>query len=102
MRGWSVELNDGTLLCEDQTEWKLVPKNQIKTLSLHFDGRRWDIYGQESYFVKTGASMVPGIQESLEIEEHCIGYYQGNQKIFYVVNARTGHFHMEVRTHDGK
>ena len=95
-RGWEVLLDDGTYIREGDAEWKDVPKNEIKKLSLLYDSRKWDLSGKQSYFVRTSASMVPGIVESLVIEKRCIGYYEGAKKVYYIINEFTGKFHMEV------
>ena len=96
LRGWQVELKDGTVLSENNTKWKDVPKIKINKLSLLFDGRRWDLTDKQAYFIKNKASMVPGIKESFQIEKRCIGYYEGAQKVHYIVEESTGKFHMEV------
>jgi hypothetical protein len=96
MRGWEVELKDGTILKEHRCAWRKVPKKQIKRLTLHFDGRRWDLMGKEAYFVRTSASMVPGINESFLIEKRAIGYYEGASKVVYQIDERTGHFTIHV------
>ncbi len=95
-RGWEVELKDGTILKEDVIEWKKVPKRAIVRLTLHFDGRRWDLTGKEAYFVRHRASMVPGVKESFRIEKRIIGYYEGADKICYTVDEGTGEFKLEV------
>lgn len=95
-RGWQVELDDGTILEEDKTNWKDVPKVRIKKLSLLYDGRRWDLFGHQAYFIKNKASMVPGIAASYRIERRCIGYYEGALKVHFIVDELTGNFTQEV------
>ena len=95
-RGWVVELDDGQILLEENTEWKDVPKIKIKKLSLLFDGRRWDLSNKQAYFIRNSASMVPGIQESFRIEKRTIGYYEGAEKVSYTVNEMTGEFKMSI------
>ena len=95
-RGWEVTLKDGTTILEGQMEWRQVPKNQIKQLSLHYDSRRWDLTDKQAYFIKNSASMVPGVQESFRIEKRCIGFYEGSTKVYYTVDELTGHFQMRV------
>lgn len=99
-RGWVVELNNGTIMSEDKFAWKDVPNRDIKKLSLHFDGRKWDLVNKQAYFVKNRASMVPGIKESFRIERRCIGYYEGAKKVHYIVDEVTGKFHMDVEDND--
>ena len=95
-RGWEVTLNDQSIIRETDMEWNDVPKLKIVKLSLLYDGRRWDLSGQQAYFVKTSASMVPGVPESLMIEKRCIGYYEGAKKVHYIVDEHTGKFSMKV------
>lgn len=96
MRGWQVELKDGTIINENQMPWKKVPKKNIIRLSLLYDGRKWDLKNKQAYFIRTQASMVPGIQESYRVEKRTVGYYEGASKIFYTVDEFTGHFNMRV------
>lgn len=95
-RGWEVELKDGTIMDEDHYLWKDIPKIKIKRLTLHYDGRRWDIESKEAYFVRTSASCVPGFSESFQIEKRCIGYYEGAEKVCYIVNEWTGELKIKV------
>jgi len=95
-RYWEVQLKDGTRLREGQVEWKDVPKKAITRLSLFFDGRKWHLTKKEAYFVKYRASMVPGIQKSLQLERRTIGFYEGAKKICYHVDELTGKFNIEV------
>ena len=95
-RGWQVELDDGTILKEGIVTWKEVPKIRIKKLSLLYDGRRWDVFDKQAYFVRNKASMAPGNLSSFRVEHRCIGYYEGAKKIHYIVDELTGQFHMEV------
>jgi len=89
-RGWEVTLKDGTIMREAEYEWREIPKNQISELSMLFDGRRWDISNKAAYFVRTSASVVPGAPHTFQVEKRCIGYYEGKEKISYVVNEYTG------------
>lgn len=100
-RYWEVQLKDGTKLREGQVEWKDVPKRAITRLSLFFDGRKWHLTEKEAYFVKYRASMVPGIQRSLQIERRTIGYYEGAKKVCYHVDEFSGKFSMEVIDNSG-
>lgn len=95
-RGWEVALSDGRIMTEDDSLWKDVPKKDIVRLTLRYDGRQWDLMDKQAYFVRNSASMAPGIQESFRIERRCIGYYDGADKIHYIVDEATGKFSMEV------
>lgn len=96
-RGWEVELADGRIMKESQVEWNKVPKNGIIRLTLHYDGRRWDIHDKEAYVQKKRGSMIPGMPDSFRIESRSIGYYEGNKKVFYTVDEFTGRMNMEVK-----
>lgn len=100
-RGWEVQYKDGTIVNETQLPWRKVVKRNIHRLSLFFDGRRWDLIGKEAYFVENSASIVPGIQESFQIEKRKIGFYEGATKVYYIVDEFTGAFKMEVIDNSG-
>ena len=89
-RGWQVEYKDGSIIKEPDVEWKQIKKNQINKLTLFFDGRKWELEGKDGYLQKKRASMVPGIQESLQVEARSIGYYEGSSKVWYTVDEFTG------------
>jgi len=95
-RGWEAELKDGTIIKENQMSWNKVPKIDIVRLSLLFDGRRWDLRNKQAYFIRTQASMVPGINESFQVEKRTIGYYEEATKVLYTVNEFTGVFSMHL------
>lgn len=95
-RGWVVEYEDGTTIREDQMEWKEIPKINMKRLTLHYDGRRWDIIDKLAYVQKKRASMIPGVQESFQVESRSIGYYEEDKKVWYTVDEATGKMTMEV------
>ena len=95
-RGWEVELKDGTFMNEDSYQWKDIPKAKIKKLTLHYDGRRWDMEGKEAYFIRTSASCAPGFPESFQVERRCVGYYEGSDKVCYIINEWTGELKIKV------
>jgi hypothetical protein len=96
-RGWEVEYENGTIINEDQIEWRKLPKNGIVRLTLRFDGRKWDINNKIAYVQKKKASVIPGVPESFRVESRSIGYYEGNKKVWYTVDEFTGHMNMEVK-----
>ena len=96
-RGWEVEYVDGTIVNEEQKEWTVRPKNDIVRLTLHYDGRQWDLVGKAVYFQKKQGSVVPGIPDSFRIESRTIGYYEDEYKVMYTVNEHTGHMKMETK-----
>jgi len=95
-RGWLVKLKDGKVIEEGQMPWRSVPKKDIDSLSLVYDGRVWELRDKPAYFVRTKASMVPGVPESLLVEERVIGYYEGASKVCYIIDELTGAFRMKV------
>ena len=94
-RGWIVELYDGTQLWECDTDWHDVPKNQIKSITLLFEGRKWKLEGKQAYIQKKRASICPGDSAPL-IEKRIIGYYEGSNKVEYVVDEHSGNMIMRV------
>ncbi len=99
-RGWSAEYNNGQIINEDQMEWKKLPKINMIRLALHYDGREWVIHDKVAYLQKKRASMVPGVNESFQVESRSIGYYDTidgkSCKVWYTVDESTGQMTMEV------
>lgn len=99
-RGWEVEYSNGRKINEDQMNWRKLPKNDITRVTLHYDGRRWDVIGKVAYLQKKRGSMVPGMQDTFRIESRSIGYYDvidgKNCKVWYTVEEATGRMHMNV------
>jgi hypothetical protein len=81
-------------------EWKKLPKLNMVSLTLHYDGREWHISDKVAYVQKKQASMVPGVVESFQVETRSIGYYDlidgKNCKVWYTVNENTGNMVMEI------
>ena len=94
-RGWVVILKDGTEYSEWEHDWKDVPKSEIDTLALVFEGRVWKISGQTGYFQRKRGSISPGEVEPI-VEQRIIGYYEDEFKVEYVVDERTGIMNMRV------
>jgi hypothetical protein len=95
-RGWEIELVDGTTINEDQMDWRKAPKNNIVRLTLHYDGRRWDVHDKVAYLQKKRGSVIPGVDDSFRIESRSIGYYEDTQKVWYTVDEHTGKMNMTV------
>ena len=96
-RGWEVQYRNGVIINEKQMEWKKIPKVDIVRVTLHFDGRQWDMENKIAYVQKKRASVVPGVPDSFMVESRSIGYYEGNKKVWYTVNEFTGQMKMEVK-----
>jgi len=95
-RGWEVELEDRTVINENQLDWAKIPKNRIIRLTLRYDGREWNLENGGPYLQKKRGSMIPFIPESFQVESRSIGYYDGNSKVWYTVKEATGKMRVEV------
>jgi len=95
-RGWAATLKDGRVLREDTVEWIDVPKRDIIKLSLIYDKKRWDIENKQAYFIKTRVSVVPGNNDSFRVEKRMVGWYEGKDKLAYVIDEHTGSCKIEV------
>lgn len=95
-RGWEIEYRDGSIVKEIDTEWNKISRDGIVRLTLHYEGRRWDVIGKEAYAQKKRGSAVPGVRDSFMIESRSIGYYEGNKKVWYTVNEHTGAMNITI------
>jgi hypothetical protein len=98
-RGWEVEYLDGTIINEDQAQWKDIPKQNLIRLTLRYDGREWNLNNKDVYFQKKRAyrDVMGGVMGPQVIYSRSIGYYEGNSKILYTVDEATGRMQMEVK-----
>lgn len=99
-RYWEVEYSDGRIVNENQMDWGDIPKVNIVRLTLHYDGRRWDICNKPAYAQKKRGSVAPG-GGGFMMESRSIGFYEGNKKIFYTVNEFTGQMKIEIKELNG-
>lgn len=101
VRGWEITYKDNTVIKENQMEWKKAPKTDIVRVTLHYDGRQWDLNEKIAYDQKKRGSCVPGVPDSFQIESRSIGYYDvvdgKTLKVWYTVNEFTGKMTMEVK-----
>ncbi len=100
-RGWEVEYVDGKIINESQMNWKQIPKIDMVRLTLHYDGRQWNLFDKIAYVQKKRASVIPGQENSFQVESRSIGYYDTGDdgkpiKVWYTVNEMTGMMNMEV------
>lgn len=101
-KGWIVQYEDGRIITEykdgKQIDWRTVPKVKIKTLSLKWHNRFWTLHGKEVYLQKKRGWIVPvaGVEMQPNIEYRFIGYWEGNNKVYYRVDERTGQMSMVV------
>ena len=108
-KGWVLQYDDGTIITEydkngTQTDWRSVPKVGIKSLSLKWNSKHWTLAGKSIYIQKKRAWVVPcpGVNQRPNIEYRYIGYWEGNDKIYYEVNEATGKMRMVVETIERK
>jgi len=104
-RGWVVHYEDGRIITEydldgNQLDWRKVPKRGIKSLSLKWHTKHWTIHGKEIYLQKKRGWVVPtaGVDQTPNIQYRYIGYWEGNDKVFYQVDEQTGQMKMVVES----
>jgi len=95
-RGWEVTYKNGKKINESQTDWNKLPKKDIMCITLHYDGRRWDLEDRSVYYQKKRASMAPGVPESFQVESRSIGYHEDNCKVWYTVDEYTGKMKISI------
>lgn len=98
--GWFVVYNDGVLVTEEDIHWSKVRRGDIKVLGIKWRDRVWTISGKSAYLQFKRGSVpfsTSGVSHDVNCEERCIGYYEGNQKVVYRVNNRTGKMMPEVQ-----
>ena len=104
-KGWVVSYEDGTIITEydrdgKECNWRKIPKVGIKSVSIKWYGKHWTIHGKQHYFQKKRGWVnpaIPGAQEA-NVETRCIGYWEGNDKIMYVVDEITGDMKIVVES----
>lgn len=94
-RGWVVEYQDGTVLCEDDMSWNKLPnKKEIKRMILKWEDRTWSFDNKKHYTVpKTrGYVDVHSRGFSQGIHSRAIGYYDTEErcKVYMRVEEATG------------
>ena len=99
-RYWELEYSDGRIITENQMEWGDAPKINIVRLTLHYDGRCWNINNKPAYVQKKRGSVAPGGGDFIVLSRS-IGFYEGNKKIFYTVDEFTGQMKIEVKGLNG-
>ncbi len=104
-KGWAVQYEDGRILTEYDREgvcrnWRTVPKVGIKNLSLKWYNKHWTLHGKSIYLQKKRGwvSPVAGIDQEANIQYRYIGYWEGNDRIFYQVDELMGQMTMLVET----
>ena len=97
-KGWTVFYEDGNQLnFDDPRTWKTIPKNGIQKLMLRWFHKTWVLENPPFVVFARGSIAFNGPPGTpIEIEERCLGYYEGPNKVVYRVNQKTGQMHMEV------
>lgn len=99
-RGWLVVYDDGTVVTENEIDWKRVKKGRIRQLAIKWRNKFWSVSGKTAYIQfkrgSVGISM-GGRDDDIRCEEHCIGYYEKDgSKVIYRVNHVTGKMRPQV------
>jgi hypothetical protein len=94
-RGWVVQFQDGSTICEDDMPWNKVPnKKNIQRMILKWEDRFWSLENKEHYTVpsKKGYVDVNSFGTSQGIHSRTIGYYdiQEKCKVLLRVEEATG------------
>lgn len=102
-KGWIIQYEDGKIITEydrdgNQTDWRSVPKTNIKSLSLKWYNRFWTLHGKEVYLQKKRGWVipVPGVDMEPNIQYRFIGYWEGGNKVYYRVCEHSGQMLMVV------
>jgi hypothetical protein len=102
-RGWLVQYEDGSVICEEDMNWNKVPKKKnIKKVLLKWEDRLWSIDNQEHYTAPTKRGYVDispaGHVSDQMVDSRAIGYYdvQGGCKVFLRVSEATGQMSWET------
>ena len=107
-RGWVVHYEDGTIITEydidgNAKDWRAIPKKGIKSVSLKWHNKHWTISGKDCYIQFKRAWVAPMAGNiTPNIDYRCIGYWEGNDKVIYKVNEKTGQMQMLVESIDNK
>lgn len=100
-KGWFVIYKDGSVVTENDTDWKDVNRGEIDILGLKWHDKFWTVRDRTAYIQfkrgSVGFSPAGGVTSDIVCEERCIGYYEGSSKVIYRVNERTGRMRPEVQ-----
>jgi hypothetical protein len=103
-KGWIVQYTDGRIITEydrdgKQTNWRKIPKVGIRCVHLKWNKKHWTLSGKDVYLQKKRGWVAssPGELEP-NIQYRYIGYWEGNDRVFYCVDEMTGAMTMVVET----
>ena len=94
-KGWVVQFEDGTVVCEDDMPWISVPnKKNIRRFILKWQDRIWSLDDKDNYTVPTtrGYLDISLGGSSQGVDSRTIGYYdtEENCKVILRVEESTG------------
>lgn len=100
-RGWAVQFQDGSVVCEEDMSWNNVPNKQnIRRMILKWEDRIWSFDDKEHYTVPTkrGYVDVNGGGISQGVHSRTIGYYdvEAKCKVILRVDDATGRMSYET------
>lgn len=90
IRGWIVQFHDGTVICEEDMEWRQVPnKRGIRKMLLKWEDRLWSIENKKYYLApsKRGYIDSSGGHYSTGLDSRTIGYYDAEQKMKVIMRV---------------
>ena len=96
MRGWVIEYDNGSIISEEQMEWKNAPKKGIVSMSLIWDDKRWTISGKKHYVPPMKRVSVSFLSNDARVEARSIGFYENGKKVIYRVDENTGQMKIEI------
>lgn len=104
-RGWILHYENGRIITEydqdgNQRDWRDAPKVGIKSLSLKWHTKHWSITGKENYLQKKRGWIMPvsGIEQEPTVQFRYIGYWEGNDKVYYRVDEVSGQMKIVVES----
>ncbi len=103
LRGWVVQFNDGSAICEEDMPWISVPnKKEIKRMVLKWEDRIWSIEGKDNYIVPQTRGFVDISAGGVSyggIDSRAIGYYdkEAKCKVLIRVEEQTGKMKHEIQ-----
>ena len=104
-RGWIIHYKNGQILTEydrdgTQRDWRKAAKVGIRSISLKWFTKHWTITGKGIYLQKKRGWIIPvaGLDQAPNIQYRYIGYWEGNDKIYYRVDELTGQMKMVIES----
>lgn len=95
-KGFIVEYKDGRVITEDELEWQKVPKCDIAWLKLKWYNKMWKVPGPNCFQFKRGSIPLYGAGSDVRVDYRVIGYFEGKDKILYLIDENTGQMTIKV------